>query len=81
MCGIQTYQDDCLIPPGLDSRAEDQCMAFEHCKSMNRCWDRWSEECPDAKLAEPYEWLRCSDSCPRFEYCDDAYKEAYDDDE
>lgn len=43
--------------------------AFNHCANMDRCWDIWSERCPDGRLAEPHEWLRCSYECANYSYC------------
>ena len=70
---LRTYKD--YLPPDIASSSADMALTFEHCRNMQRCWDRWSSECPDGRLAEPYEWLRCSDSCPSFDYCDDPYEE------
>lgn len=67
MCGIQTYLD--CIPPDVHSDAEEQCNAYEHCARQDECRERWVGS--GHRYREPYEWLRCSDSCPRFEYRDD----------
>lgn len=44
-----------------------QKQIYFNCDNWEQCHDKWSEECPDSRLYEPWEWCRCSFSCDRYE--------------
>lgn len=38
-------------------------MAFYRCAYRDWCHDVYSKQCPDGRLADPWEWMRCGPGC------------------